>query len=85
MLAKHLENILADESEQPSFQHIMNFKQTPNVVQLQGPKQKYGFSMKYAKKALDLAVQTDKIDKFVDQVKSRIIQTTEKSDFYAYW
>ncbi|PKB93003.1 hypothetical protein RhiirA5_387456, partial [Rhizophagus irregularis] len=54
------ENILADESEQPSFQHLMNFRQTPNVVQLQDPKQKYGFGMGYAKKALDLAVQTDK-------------------------
>ncbi|PKY32810.1 hypothetical protein RhiirB3_493101 [Rhizophagus irregularis] len=69
------ENILADESEQPSFQHLMNFRQTPNVVQLQDPKQKYGFGMGYAKKALDLAVQTDKVDEFVDQVKYFIENT----------
>ena len=43
--------------EQPlSFQYLANFRQTPNVVQLQGPKQKYGFGMGYAKKALDLAI-----------------------------
>ncbi|CAB4481899.1 unnamed protein product [Rhizophagus irregularis] len=65
----------ADESEQPSFQHLMNFRQTPNVVQLQDPKQKYGFGMGYAKKALDLAVQTDKVDEFVDQVKYFIENT----------
>ncbi|CAB4424021.1 unnamed protein product [Rhizophagus irregularis] len=42
--------------EQPipqlSFQHLANFRQTPNIVQLQGPKQKYGFDMGYAKKLL---------------------------------
>ncbi|CAG8736805.1 19415_t:CDS:2, partial [Rhizophagus irregularis] len=35
------------ELEQPipqlSFQHLANFRQTPNIVQLQGPKQKYRF------------------------------------------
>ena len=50
----------------------MNFRQTPNVVQLQGPKQKYGYGMGYAKKALDLAVQ---VDEFVDQVKYFIDNT----------
>ncbi|PKY56814.1 hypothetical protein RhiirA4_477374, partial [Rhizophagus irregularis] len=69
------ENKLSDESEQSSFQHFMNFRQTPNVVQLQGPKQKYGFGMKYAKKALDLAIQTDKVNEFVDQVKCFIENT----------
>ncbi|GET01574.1 protein FAR1-related sequence 5-like [Rhizophagus clarus] len=58
------ENELGDESEHPlsqlSFQHLMNFRQTSNVVQVQGPKQKYGFGMGYAKKALDLAIRTDK-------------------------
>ncbi|PKY37011.1 hypothetical protein RhiirB3_461034 [Rhizophagus irregularis] len=53
----------------------MNFRQTPNVVQLQNPKQKYGFGMEYAKKALDLAVQTDKVDEFVGQVKYFIENT----------
>src|SRR6266496_2110528 len=67
------ESELHDELEQPlpqlSFQHLANFRQTPNVVQLQGPKQKYGFGMGYAKKALDLAIRTDKVDEFVNQVK----------------
>ena len=41
---------------QLSFQYLTNFRQTFNVVQLQGPKQKYGFGMGYAKKILDLAI-----------------------------
>src|ERR1700722_13023343 len=69
------------ELEQPlpqlSFQHLANFRQTPNiVVQLQGPKQKYGFGMGYAKKALDLAIRTNKVDEFVNQVK-HFIETTK--------
>jgi len=68
-----------DGLEQPLpqllFQHLENFRQTPNVVQLQGPKQKYGFGMGYAKKALDLAIRTDKVDEFVDQVKCFIENT----------
>ncbi|GES75259.1 hypothetical protein GLOIN_2v1476734 [Rhizophagus clarus] len=40
-----------------------------------GPKQKYGFGMGYAKKALDLAIRTDKVDEFVDQVKCFIENT----------
>ncbi|CAG8641727.1 118_t:CDS:2 [Funneliformis caledonium] len=53
------------------FHKKRNFRQTPNIVQLQGPKQKYGFSMRYVKKALDLAIQTDKVDEFVDQVQHK--------------
>ena len=60
------ESELHDELEQPlpqlSFQYLANFRQTSNVIQLQGPKQKYGFGMGYAKKALDLAIRTDKVD-----------------------
>jgi len=69
-----------DELERPlfqlSFQHLANFRQTPNVVQLQGPKQKYGFGMGYAKKALDLAIRTDKVNELVDQIK-RFIEDTK--------
>ena len=75
----HIGESEQDELEQPlpqlSFQHLVNFRQTPNVVQLQGPKQKYGYGMGYAKKALDLAVRTDKVDEFVDQVKYFIDNT----------
>jgi len=75
----HIGGSERDELEQPlpqlSFQHLVNFRQTPNVVQLQGPKQKYGYGMGYAKKALDLAVRTDKVDEFVDQVKYFIDNT----------
>ena len=42
---------------------------------MQGPKQKYGFGMGYAKKALDLAIRTDKVDEFVNQVKCFIEST----------
>src|ERR1044072_7549973 len=67
-----------DEMEQPlSFQYLANFRQTPNVVQLQGPKQKYRFGMGYAKKALDLAIRTDKVDEFVNQMKC-FIESTKK-------
>ena len=49
------------ESKLPSlqpltFQYLVEFKQSQTVKQLQGPKQKYGFGMGYAKKALDLAI-----------------------------
>ena len=70
----------SDELEQPlpqlSFQYLANFRQTPNVIQLQGPKQRYGFGMGYAKKAFDLAIRTDKVDEFVNQVKC-FIQSTK--------
>ena len=70
---------LHDELEQSlphlSFQHFANFRQIPNVIQLQGFKQKYGFGMGYAKKALDLAIRTDKVDEFVNQVKFFIEST----------
>ena len=52
-----------------SFQLLANFRQTPNIVQPQGPKQKYGFGMGYAKKALDLAIRVDKVDEFVNQLE----------------
>ncbi|CAB4437937.1 unnamed protein product [Rhizophagus irregularis] len=52
-----------------SFQHLANFRQTPNIVQPRGPKQKYGFGMGYAKKALDLAIRADKVDEFVNQIE----------------
>jgi hypothetical protein len=76
----HIGESELDELEQPlppqlSFQHLANFRQTPNVVQLQGPKQKYGFGMGYAKKALDLAIRTDKVNEFVNQVKCFIEDT----------
>ena len=75
------ESELHDELEQSlpqlSFQYLANFRQTPNVIQLQGPKQKYGFGMGYAKKALDLAIRTDKVDEFVNQVKCFIKSTKQ--------
>ncbi|CAB4405263.1 unnamed protein product [Rhizophagus irregularis] len=43
--------------------------QAPSIVQPRGPKQKYGFGMGYAKKALDLAIRTDKVDEFVNQIE----------------
>ncbi|CAG8749650.1 12993_t:CDS:2, partial [Racocetra fulgida] len=56
-----IKKIESNELPQPlSFQHLARFKQTPNVIQLHGPKQKYGFGMGYAKKALDLAICANK-------------------------
>ena len=69
----HIRESELNELEQPlpqlSFQYLENFRQIPNVIQVQSPKQKYGFGMGYAKKALDLAIRTDKVDEFVNQVK----------------
>ncbi|CAG8531014.1 6527_t:CDS:1, partial [Scutellospora calospora] len=42
------------------------FRQTSNIQQKQGSKQKFKLGIDYAKKALELAIQTDKIEKFID-------------------
>ena len=65
------------ESELPllqplTFQHLVGFNQTHNVEQPQGPKQKYGFGMGYAKKALDLAIRADRVEEFVSHLKDFI-------------
>ncbi|CAG8648598.1 18518_t:CDS:2 [Gigaspora margarita] len=55
------------ESAQPtslSFQYLMRFKQTPNIVQLKGPKQKYEFA--------------NNIDEFVNEIE-RFIENTKKN------
>ncbi|PKY26022.1 hypothetical protein RhiirB3_512538 [Rhizophagus irregularis] len=49
----------------------------PDIMQMQGPKQKYGFGMGYAKKALDYAVRADKVEEFVTQLKVFIEETKE--------
>ncbi|CAG8808835.1 18974_t:CDS:2, partial [Gigaspora margarita] len=68
----------SNELLQPlSFQHLARFKQTPNIVQSHGPKQKYGFGMGYAKKALDLAIHANKVDDFVNEIE-RFIEKTKK-------
>jgi hypothetical protein len=63
------ENELDEMGPRLSFQHLANFRKTPNIVQSRGPKQKYGFGMSYAKKALDIAVRTDKVNEFVNQME----------------
>lgn len=62
-------NKLEKADSRLSFQHLANFRQTSNIIQPQGPKQKYGFGMGYAKKALDLAIRVDKVDEFVNQIE----------------
>ncbi|CAG8843697.1 40117_t:CDS:1, partial [Gigaspora margarita] len=56
------------------------FKQIHNVEQLQEPKQKYGFGMGYAKKALDLAMRANKVEEFVSHLKNFIEVT--KNDLF---
>ncbi|CAG8835486.1 18306_t:CDS:2, partial [Gigaspora margarita] len=67
--------------------HLIRFKQTPNIVQLHGPKQKYGFGMGYAKKALDLAIRTNKVndlvnelERFIEKTKNDIDQDQDQDD-----
>ncbi|CAG8821484.1 14913_t:CDS:2, partial [Gigaspora margarita] len=55
------------KSAQPTsllFQYLMRFKQTPDVVQLKGPKQKYRFA--------------NNVDEFVNEIE-RFIENTKKN------
>lgn len=63
---------------QSSFQHLERVRQTPNIKQLQGLKQKFGFSIGYAKKALDYAIWTDKLNELVSQLKNFIEAAKEE-------
>ena len=47
-------------------------------MQLQGPKQKFGFGMSYAKKAFDYAIQADKVNELVSHLQSFIQKTKEE-------
>ncbi|CAG8787186.1 19004_t:CDS:2, partial [Cetraspora pellucida] len=59
-------SLLEDIPQNCVQEHLVRFKQTPNVVQSHGPKQRYGFGMGYVKKALDLAIRANKVDDFVN-------------------
>ncbi|CAG8652131.1 40737_t:CDS:1 [Gigaspora margarita] len=63
------------------FQHLVKFKPTHNVKQLQGPKQRYGLGMGYTKKALDLAFRADRVEKFVSHLKNFI--EVAKTDLFS--
>ncbi|RGB24437.1 hypothetical protein C1646_773119 [Rhizophagus diaphanus] len=63
------ENELDEMDPGLSFQHLANFRKTSNIVQSRGLKQKYRFDMSYAKKALDIAVQADKVNEFINQME----------------
>jgi hypothetical protein len=63
---------------QLSFQHLEKVRQMPNIRQLQGPKQKFGFGMGYAKKALDYAIRADKLNEFVGQLENFIERVKEE-------
>ncbi|GBB92843.1 hypothetical protein RclHR1_20650001 [Rhizophagus clarus] len=63
---------------QSSLQHLEKVRQTPNIKQLQGPKQKFGFSMGYTKKALDYAIRADKLNELVNQLESFIEEMKEE-------
>ncbi|CAG8698676.1 8530_t:CDS:1, partial [Cetraspora pellucida] len=43
-----------------------------NIKQLQEPKQKYGLGIGYVKKALDLAIQINKVEEFISYLKNFI-------------
>uniref|UniRef100_U9T2N9 Uncharacterized protein n=1 Tax=Rhizophagus irregularis (strain DAOM 181602 / DAOM 197198 / MUCL 43194) TaxID=747089 RepID=U9T2N9_RHIID len=58
-----------EDEENELDQHLANFRKTPSIVQSRDPKQKYGFNISYAKKALDIAVQTDKVNEFINQME----------------
>ncbi|CAG8806409.1 2622_t:CDS:2, partial [Racocetra fulgida] len=55
--------------ESLSFQQLARFRKTSNTEHPQGPKQKYGFGMGHAKKALDLAIRVDKVEEFVSYIE----------------
>ncbi|CAG8725428.1 39370_t:CDS:2, partial [Gigaspora margarita] len=60
------------------FNCLSNIRKTACVEQKRNPKQKYGFGMGYAKKVLDYAIWTDKVDEFINYLE-RFIKTI-KSD-----
>ncbi|CAG8761453.1 16333_t:CDS:2 [Cetraspora pellucida] len=61
-----------------SFQHLEKFRQTSNIQQKQGSKQKFELGMGYAKKALDLAIWANKIKEFIDQIEKFIDEIKDK-------
>src|SRR5438045_1173860 len=74
-------NVIKQSQLQPlSFQYLAKIWEVPNILQLQNPKQKFGFGMGYAKKALNYAIQADKMDEFVNQMKY-FIEKTKKDLF----
>src|SRR5688500_11747737 len=62
-----IENNEVEQSNlQPlSLQYLTKIRELPNITQLQNLKQKFGFGMSYAKKALNYAIRADKVDEFV--------------------
>ncbi|CAG8847474.1 13872_t:CDS:2, partial [Gigaspora margarita] len=60
--------------------YLVKIRQVPNIVQLQGPKQKFGYGIEYTKKALDYAICADKIDELVNQLE-KFIKNTKKELF----
>ncbi|CAG8792928.1 15940_t:CDS:2, partial [Cetraspora pellucida] len=74
---KKLHKISANKLDQlPSqllqFNHLVNIRKTTHIVQKQNPKQKYSFRIGYAKKALNYAVQINKVDKFINYLEKFI-------------
>ncbi|CAG8784577.1 588_t:CDS:1, partial [Cetraspora pellucida] len=81
MYQSRIESNELEQLPQPlSFQYLAKFRQTPNVMQMQGPKQKYGYGMGYTKKALDLAIRTNKIDEFVSEIECFIEKVKRDQD-----
>ena len=63
-------NVIEQSQLQPlSFQYLAKIREVPNILQLQNPKQKFGFGMGYAKKALNYAIRANKMDEFVNQME----------------
>ncbi|CAG8546086.1 19803_t:CDS:2, partial [Racocetra fulgida] len=55
-------------------------KEVWKVVRHRGPKQKYGFGMGHAKKALDLEIKADKVEEFVKTQHNNQVSAEEKHD-----
>ncbi|CAG8699479.1 10223_t:CDS:2, partial [Cetraspora pellucida] len=72
-----VENTLSQLSCQPLlFNHISDVRKTEIIKHKQGPKQKYGFGMGYAKKALDYAIRANKVCELVSYLE-RFIEDTK--------
>ncbi|CAG8773044.1 15470_t:CDS:1, partial [Racocetra fulgida] len=57
------------------FNHLSKIRKTECIKQKPGPKQKYGFRMGYAKKALDYTIRVNKVDELVNYLEKFIEDT----------
>ncbi|CAG8625254.1 8270_t:CDS:2, partial [Racocetra fulgida] len=62
------------------FNHLSDIRKLTHVEQKRSSKQKYGFGISYAKKALDYTIRADKVDEFINYLERFIKDTKDELD-----